>query len=127
GYNYRMTDIQAAVGREQLRRLPEIVAGRRAIAARYHERLATVPGLGLPREPEWARTNWQSYCVRLPDRCDQVAVMQQMLDRGISTRRAIMCSHLEPAYGGGRRADLAHSESAQARGVILPLYIQMSD
>ena len=66
GYNYRMTDIQAAVGREQLKRLPEIVARRRAIADRYRELLAGMPGLGLPVEPDWARSNWQSYCVRLP-------------------------------------------------------------
>ena len=68
GYNYRMTDIQAAVGREQLKRLPAIVAERRDLAARYGELLADVPGLGLPHEPSWARSNWQSYCVQLPER-----------------------------------------------------------
>jgi dTDP-4-amino-4,6-dideoxygalactose transaminase len=50
-----------------------------------------------------------------------------MLDKGISTRRGIMCSHLESAYGGKPRADLRHSEAAQVEGVILPLYVQMSD
>ena len=71
GYNYRMTDIQAAVGREQLRRLPDIVAQRRALAGGYRELLAGHAGLELPREPEWARTNWQSYCVRLPSETDE--------------------------------------------------------
>lgn len=66
GYNYRMTDIQAAIGREQLKRLPEIVARRRFLARRYGKILLSIPGLGLPAEPEWARSNWQSYCVRLP-------------------------------------------------------------
>ena len=126
GFNYRMTDIQAAVGREQLKRLPEIVAGRRAIARRYGELLAGVAGLVLPSEPAWARTNWQSYCVRLPAHCDQRAVMQAMLDQGISTRRGIMCSHREPAYAADAGLHLPHSEAAQDHAIILPLFIQMS-
>src|SRR5262249_37567474 len=65
GFNYRLTDIQAAIGREQLKRLPEIVALRRARAARYHELLARIPAVHRPAEPRWARTNWQSYAVRL--------------------------------------------------------------
>lgn len=80
GFNYRLTDIQAAVGREQLKRLPAAVARRRELAARYHELLAEIPDLLLPPEPVWARTNWQSYCVRLPKRADQREAMQQMLD-----------------------------------------------
>ncbi len=98
GYNYRMTDIQAAVGREQLKRLTEIVTCRRYLAARYQEMLADAPGLKLPTEPEWTKSNWQSYCVRLPNGCEQVQVMQGMLDAGISTRRGIMCAHRELAY-----------------------------
>jgi dTDP-4-amino-4,6-dideoxygalactose transaminase len=97
GYNYRMTDIQAAGGREQLRRLPDIIGERRALAARYRELLGGIAGLELPVEPEWAHTNWQSHCVRLPAPCDQRLVMQAMLDAGISTRRGIMCSHREEA------------------------------
>src|SRR5262245_17667805 len=98
-----MTDIQAAVGREQLKRLPEIVEVRRRLADRYRQLLGHVAGLELPREPEWARSNWQSFCVRLPPQCDQRAVMQRMLDEGVATRRGIMCSHREPAYDGRSR------------------------
>src|SRR5262249_13800761 len=61
GFNYRMTDIQAAVGREQLKRLIGIVGRRRAMAARYATLLRSVDGVEAPREPEWARSNWQSY------------------------------------------------------------------
>jgi perosamine synthetase len=127
GYNYRMTDIQAAVGREQLKRLDTIVAGRRRLAANYTRMLANVPGLGTPFEPEWARSNYQSYCVRLPDDCDQRAVMQSMLDAAVSTRRGIMCTHLEPAYRSHAGLNLPHSVRAQERCILLPLYIQMSD
>jgi perosamine synthetase len=127
GYNYRMTDIQAAVGREQLKRLPAIVAERRALARRYVELLADIPGLGLPTEPAWARSNWQSFAVRLPAHLDQHAVMQAMLDGGISTRRGIMCSHREPAYRDHvLQTPLTLSEQAQDRTVLLPLYAGMS-
>jgi perosamine synthetase len=128
GYNYRMTDIQAAVGREQLKRLPDIIARRRELAARYAALLADIEDLVLPTAPVWARTNWQSYSVRLPRNCDQRTLMQAMLDDGIGCRRGIMCSHLEPAY---RDLDiphaLAHSESAQHDCVLLPLYPQMTE
>lgn len=128
GYNYRMTDIQAAVGREQLKRLPEIVARRRLLAERYRGLLAGLAGIGLPFEPEWARSNWQSFCVRLPAKCDQRAVMQSLLDSGVSTRRGIMCSHREQAYRDlPLRQPLPHSEQAQEHCVLLPLYDQMTD
>ena len=128
GYNYRMTDIQAAVGREQLRRLPDIVAQRRALAARYRELLAGQAGLELPMEPEWARSNWQSYCVRLPADADQREVMQYMLDAGVSTRRGIMCSHREEAYRDiPQLLPLVQSEQAQDHCLLLPLYPGMTD
>ncbi len=143
GYNYRLTDIQAAIGREQLKRLPEILARRRFLAERYSQLLAEVDGLGLPQEPSWARSNWQSYCVRLPEGCDQRTVMQFMLDKGVATRRGVMCAHREPAYaneswscgiGPGpcgclpstcRR--LGESERAQDQCIILPLFHQMTE
>jgi perosamine synthetase len=127
GYNYRMTDIQAAVGRVQLRRLPGVVAKRRALAEAYRGLLAEIPGLGLPFEPSFARSNWQSFCVRLPEQADQVVVMQAMLEQGVATRRGIMCSHREPAYRDNPlRAPLPRSEAAQDRCIILPLYPQMT-
>jgi dTDP-4-amino-4,6-dideoxygalactose transaminase len=127
-FNYRLTDIQAAVGTEQLKRLPEIVARRRALAMRYRERLAAeVPEVAPPVEPNRARTNWQSYAVRLPDGADQRAVMQDMLDKGVSTRRGIMCIHREKPYAGAARLPLPVSEAAQDRTILLPLYPQMTE
>ena len=128
GYNYRMTDIQAAIGRKQLGRLPGVVSRRRALAARYQDLLGNVEGLLLPLEPEWARSNWQSYCVRLPDRIDQKAVMQKLLDQGIATRRGIMCSHREPCFAEEKpRHELPQSELAQDHAILLPLYAQMTE
>jgi perosamine synthetase len=141
GFNYRLTDIQAAIGREQLKRLPEAIARRRGLAAAYRILLSDIPGLVLPTEPEWARSNWQSYCVRLPEKAKQREVMQHMLDAGIASRRGIMCAHLEPAYhdpatwrcaqlgckSGGSCPNLAESERAQREGVILPLFSEMTE
>ena len=143
GYNYRMTDIQGAVGRGQLRRLSGMIARRRELARRYAELLAGIPGITPPAEPAWARTNWQSYCIRLAQGMDQRQVMQAMLDSGVSTRRGVMCAHREPAYErepwscgsgdgrcacrGGRCERLVNSERAQDATIILPLYHQMSE
>jgi len=142
GYNYRLTDIQAAIGRVQLRRVPEIVARRREQAECYLDWLADVPGLGLPEEPDWARTNWQSFCVRLPEGVDQRHVMELMLADGISSRRGVMNAHREPAHAQqpwrcavrdcdrrqpGGCAHLSESDAAQARCIILPLFHDLTE
>jgi perosamine synthetase len=127
GYNYRLTDVQAAIGREQLKKLPSMVSVRRSIAARYRELLANVPGVCSPAEPNWARTNWQSYCVRLPRSCDQRSVMRKMLEDGIATRRGIMCAHRESAYAGVTREPLPESESAQDGCILLPILHGLSE
>ncbi len=127
GYNYRMTDIQAAVGRVQLGRLPEVVARRRGLADRYRELLSAIDGLGLPTEPAWARSNWQSFCVRLPDGVDQRAVMQFMLEHGVATRRGIMCCHQEAAHADVPvRARLDASREARDRSIVLPLFHELT-
>ena len=144
GYNYRMTDIQAAIGREQLKRLQAILSRRRELAGRYHERLSSVPGVMSPFEPAWARTNWQSYAVRLEPGIDQRHVMQGMLDNGVATRRAATNVHREAAYPPGSwfcgvsRAIckcggpagcgcLRRGEQIQDTAVVLPLYHQMTE
>lgn len=127
GFNYRMTDVQAAIGREQLKRLPAIVAGRRAIAARYAALLAGLDGVTAPREPDWARSNWQSYAVTLDPAFDQRGIMQFMLDRGVATRRGIMCIHREAAHADLPVRPLPRSEAAQDHSILLPLYPQMEE
>lgn len=128
GFNYRLTDIQAAVGLEQLKKLPATIERRRALAARYARLLAGIAGLGLPAEPEWARSNWQSYAVRLPSGTDQRGVMQALLDRGIATRRGVMCAHREKAYDGWPAPwPLRESERAQDECILLPLFHEMTE
>jgi dTDP-4-amino-4,6-dideoxygalactose transaminase len=100
GFNFRMTDLQAAVGRPQLARLPAIIKERRALAARYHEALAQHPWLEPPSEQPWARSNWQSYAVTLRPACKkhQTEIMRFLQDNGISARRGINNAHTQPAY-----------------------------
>jgi len=127
GFNYRMTDVQAAIGREQLKRLPDILRRRRALAASYAERLGEIAGVTAPSEPSWARSNWQSYCVGLDGEVEQRTVMQDMLDRGIATRRGIMCIHMEKAHADlPQRHALRRSEWARDHSVLLPLFAQMT-
>jgi len=126
GFNYRLTDIQAAIGREQVRRLPSLVARRRELAERYQSAFRACPAIEAPVEPEWARTNWQSYAIRVA-RGRQRAVMQALLDEGISTRRGVMNAHREAAYPPGTwRVAPAHhlerSEEAQETAIMLPLF-----
>ena len=130
GYNYRMTDIQAAIGREQLKRLPAIVARRRELSARYDERLQSVDSVIVPGEPRWARSNWQSYAIRIRAGIDQQTLMQKLLDAGVSTRRGVMNVHLEASYPPGSwrmGSRLARSEEAQETAIVLPLYHQLTE
>jgi len=127
GYNYRMTDIQAAVGREQLKRLPMLIEQRRLLAGRYRALLADERAIKVPYEPEWALSNFQSYCIRLPDGCDQREVMQLMLNQGIATRRGIMCIHRESSYADTPvPLPLVESEDARNRCILLPLYHELT-
>lgn len=131
GYNYRMTDLQAAVGREQLKRLPALIAKRRKIAQRYTECFCDLDWIETPCEPDYAHSNWQSYCVKLAAGFPQWKTMQALLDQGISTRRGVMNTHLEGCYSGGEShricGSLALSIAARNQSMILPLFAQMTD
>lgn len=131
GFNYRMTDIQAAIGREQLRKLPAIVNRRRALAERYTSALAGVPGIETPVEPPWVRTNWQSYAVRVTGPSMQRVAMRRLLEDGISTRRGVMNAHREAAYPPGAWREgpggLAASERIQDTAIILPLFHDLTE
>ncbi|KQV34895.1 DegT/DnrJ/EryC1/StrS family aminotransferase [Rhizobium sp. Root1204] len=132
GYNYRMTDLQAAMGRVQLTRLPELISRRRHLAELYRQELRDITWLETPVEPSWARSNWQSYCVMLPPWLDQRETMQVLLDKGISTRRGIMNIHREDAYADSTThrvaaSQLPRSVAAQEGAIILPLFAQLTD
>ena len=127
-FNYRMSDIQAAVGIEQLKRLPEMLARRRDLAEVYRRRLAGLEEIELPSTPAHASPNWQSFIVRLRRPGGQRALMQALLERGISTRRGIMCAHLEAPYAPGwPPGSLPRSALARDTGITLPFYDSMTE
>jgi perosamine synthetase len=129
GFNYRMTDIQAAVGLVQLGRLHDIVARRRQLGARYRGLLSPIPGIEMIQDPPDATTNFQSFWVLLPESfpVGRDELLAELGEVGISARRGIMAAHLEPAYAGHPCAPLPVTDFVTRRSLILPLFHDMSD
>jgi len=127
GFNYRMTDIQAAVGIEQLKKLEYMIKERRRIAEIYRECLKGIFWLKMPSESEYCKSNWQSYPVRILDNSplSRDELMQFLLDCGISTRPGIMNIHHEKAYDS--KIYLKNSEFARKRVILLPFFYGISD
>jgi perosamine synthetase len=129
GWNYRMTDMQAALGLCQLDALDEILARRRRIAERYTEAIEEqIDFLEAPYEPGYAERTWQSYAVTLaPDApVDRNELMRLLLADGVPTRRGVMASHEEGAYADVD-VDLPHTEAASRSSLMLPLFAGMTD
>jgi dTDP-4-amino-4,6-dideoxygalactose transaminase len=131
GFNYRMTDLQAAVGLVQLGRLPEVVERRRDIAARYLAGLAGLRGLRLVSDPPYGTTNFQSLWLEvLPGfAATRESLLARLAEAGISARRGIMAAHRQPAY---RRRNwgsclLQHTERLNDRTLILPVFHELDD
>ncbi|WP_079053976.1 DegT/DnrJ/EryC1/StrS family aminotransferase [Streptomyces graminilatus] len=129
GYNYRMTDVQAAIGLVQLGKLDAMIARRRELAARYDALLRDVPGLTPVRDPGHGQSNFQSYWVLLAEdfpvgRDDLLAALAEA---GVSARRGIMASHLEPAYEGHPSAPLPVTERISRDSLILPLFHTLTE
>lgn len=127
-YNYRLTDIQAAMGIEQLKRLPAMLERRQELARRYDEALKGHEVVRTPAQLPNVEWNVQSYAVRLDqwDATSRDAVMQEMLDAGIATRAGVMTAHREPAYSD-RGISLPVSEQASDSSLVLPLFPAMLD
>lgn len=130
GFNFRMTDMQAAVGIVQLGRLPEIVRRRREIADGYAAALAGIDGLRPVSDPEWGTSNFQSYWVEVESEfpTDRDGLLAALAAADISARRGIMASHRQPAYRnveiGGAALDV--TERLTDNTLILPLFHQMT-
>lgn len=129
GYNYRMTDIQAAIGLVQVGRLDAIVERRRALAVGYRDQLAEVDGLASVGDPAYGTTTYQSFWIVLPDDfpVSRNELMVRMRAAGIATRRGIMASHLEAAYAGHPHAELAVTERLSRQSLLLPLFHEMTE
>jgi perosamine synthetase len=128
GYNYRLTDVQSAIGVVQLGKLDAMLSRRRAQAARYDALLRGVRGVETPWSPSDREPNFQSYVVRLrgAERARRDATIERLAAAGIATRPGVMAAHLEPAYAGARVA-LPVTEAIAAETIALPLFHDMTD
>jgi perosamine synthetase len=128
GFNYRMTDVQGAIGVVQVGRLPALVERRRLLANRYREHLGSVPGIVTAADPDYGRNNFQSFWITLGEDVgvDRDHLMQELLRAGVSTRRGFMAAHLEPSYAGSSaarmRMPLPITERLTRNSLILPLH-----
>lgn len=130
GYNFRLSDLQAAVGLAQLAKVDAFVARRRALAARYDAALAELPPLVAPHVPPGATPNYQSYVVRLAGagRERRGALLDALHARGVGSRRGLMAAHLEPCYARlPPRTPLPHTVAAEAETFLLPIYADLDD
>jgi perosamine synthetase len=127
GYNYRMTDIQAAIGIKQLEKLDWIVKERRTIAKRYYESLQSCKHVVLPTEQDNQFSNYQSYCIRLTESSpiSRDDLMQKMHVAGIATRRSVMMIHKEKAYYT-ENVTLPNTSLLSMQSLIIPLYVGMT-
>ncbi|MSP60295.1 MAG: DegT/DnrJ/EryC1/StrS aminotransferase family protein [Myxococcales bacterium] len=125
GWNYRMTDIQAAIGLAQLRRLDGLIERRRVLAARYATAFAGTR-VEAPFTPGDRQHTFQSYQTLLGPGIDRDRVMAHLLDDGIASRRGIMLIHRERPYAGAP-CPFPGAEHAADRGLILPLYHTLTD
>jgi len=130
GFNYRLSDVHAAIGIAQMAKLDAHLARRRAVAERYDAAFARVPELQLPARPPYAAHSYQSYGVMLTSACrrDRDAVLRALVDAGISCRRGIPPIHLEPLYVErfGARS-LPVTEEVASRSIFLPMYASLSE
>jgi perosamine synthetase len=130
GFNFRMTDMQAAIGITQLGRLGDFLSRRRHLAMRYTDAFKNLSWLQTPVIPANCRHNFQSYMIRLDDNLatKRDVIMQELLEKKISTRRAIMAIHRELPYRSERWEDnLPQTNLATDTGLILPLFHQMTE
>lgn len=128
GYNYRMTDIQAAIGVAQMAKLPNIIKLRRKAAKYYNRLLTSEKRIILPSEPQYAKHNFQSYIIRIRPPTNRNAVMARMLSKGVSTRRGLIATHLEPYYRAMSGSEifstspLPVTEAIAADSLAIPLF-----
>jgi perosamine synthetase len=130
GYNYRMTDIQASVGINQLDSLDWIIKERRKIAIFYTDQFKELDFISLPSEIKDTFSNFQSYSIFLKPECpvSRNELMEKMLEAGIATRRGIMTIHRELAYKDLNGIEsLPITEDTSDKSIIIPLYVGLKN
>ncbi|MBK8913677.1 MAG: DegT/DnrJ/EryC1/StrS family aminotransferase [Phycisphaerales bacterium] len=133
GYNFRMPDMLAAIGTQQMRRLDEILAKRARVGAWYTERLADEPRVSLMRVDPRVKLSWFVMVVRLSDDYSQAqrdGIMAQLKERGIATNNYFSPLHLQPFYReawGYQPGDFPVCEALSARTIALPFHNHLTE
>ncbi|HLS86065.1 MAG TPA: UDP-4-amino-4,6-dideoxy-N-acetyl-beta-L-altrosamine transaminase [Burkholderiales bacterium] len=128
GYNYRLTDLQAALGSSQLKRIGAFLARRRALVERYHQKLAGLP-LTLPHEAPGAASAWHLYVVQVDDPARRESVFRRMREKGVLVNVHYIPVHLQPYYRdlGFKPGDFPEAERYYQRAISLPLYFELTE
>jgi perosamine synthetase len=124
GYNYKLSDVAAAIMEVQLRRLPDLLAARRSVAAQYAELLAELEGVTLPYAAPDREHAWQSYVITLDAELDRGVVAQVLRDDGIGCNFGTYASHLQPVYGSAAVCPV--SADLFARHLAIPMHANLS-
>jgi len=125
GYNYRMSDVAAAMMIVQLDRLPSILAARTKVAASYTELLGDCDLLTLPSVPDDRTHPWQSYVVTLDSGVDRGEVAMRLRDRGVQCTFGTYASHLQPVYGATSPCPV--SADLFARHLAIPMHANLTE
>jgi len=130
GFNYRLSDVQAAIGLAQVEKLPQLLERRATVAAAYAERLAAVPGVEAPMAARGREVrSWFVYVVRLAKEVDRDEVIGLLGERGIETKAYLPSIHLIPHIKklGYQEGQFPVAEAASAHSLALPFFPQMSE
>ncbi len=125
GYNFRLSDIAAAIGLAQLDKLDAMVRRRRALAAHYDARLASLDGVVPQKSMPSAQSAYQSYVVRLPAGVRRDKVIDCMREAGIQTTLGTYACHVQPVYGSTQSCPV--SRQVFEHSLALPLYHELSE
>jgi perosamine synthetase len=131
GFNYRLSDVAAAIGVGQIERLAQTLERRSAVASLYREGLAELEGLVLPCEDVGAeRRSWFVFVVQVPAECDRDAVIDRLAEAGIASKAYLPCIHLQPLYRerfAFRGGEFPVAERVAGRSLALPFYPAMEE
>lgn len=126
GYNYKLSDVLAAVAVVQLGKIEAFLERRRALAARYAEKLSSVPGIMAPIVPEDRESAWQTYAVTVTEPLDRDAIAIALRARGVGCTIGTYAMHLQPVYGPAARS-CPSSQRLFEHHLALPMYVGLTD
>jgi perosamine synthetase len=130
GYNYRLTNLLAAMGCAQMENLDAYIEAKRSIAARYHEALDCIPGITTPSEAEWASSTYWMYTIRIDERqtgIDARAMLRALHAKKIQTRPLWQPMHLSPAHSFNQHPSCPVAEALHGSALSLPCSVGLSE